>query len=637
MKSAWVAIACLGLTLATISAAGAQVQTYVIGGNEHAWVGGGDGVDPEFLGGSRFSVTLDTSNTPDNDIEFSARRGWISPTFYDGQTNIASLVLATGSITAPNSSTMATVLRKSQLEGTVNGDHDVAFERKPAPFNPIVPAFGIWIILDFGQRVGIERLRFYPRNTVVANPARPFHNDFLRGYEVWLNEQLTSTVKSAPDRLAARVHDNDDPVVEFSVNPQYVRLIKLRSLTELPFEVDEIEVYGTGYLPHGTYVTDLIDLGAPATIGAVRWRGQVLGEEAFSELSVRMRSGLDDTPILFQRRIQEMFATRIVEVSGEQYWALERSEQVTLQGDSRNWSPWKTAANGGQNPTPTPRRYVQLRLQFQGELFDTRIVDRLEFDYLQPPLADTLRAEVFPRRAQAEEPATFRYAVLLRANGEIQGFDRLEIDTNAPVAGIRNVQVDGAPVEFTIDAVTKQGFRIALPAIARDGSILELTFDLPIFRFGTTFAGRAINSRFPGVPQRLEPGQVVDFGPSDIAELSSLTVEIPKDQIGRLVGEIAIASPVITPNADGVNDLLDLQFNILQVVEAVPVNLELYDLAGRMVALTRVDRGLGPATFTWDGRSRDGGIVAPGTYVWVLRVEADAFEERHTGVIAVAY
>ena len=53
--------------------------------------------------------------------------------------------------------------------------------------------------------------------------------------------------------------------------PQYVRILRLKSLANVPFEIDEIEVYGTGYLQRATYLTDIIDLGQRATIGPVRW------------------------------------------------------------------------------------------------------------------------------------------------------------------------------------------------------------------------------------------------------------------------------------------------------------------------------------------------------------------------------
>jgi hypothetical protein len=140
------------------------------------------------------------------------------------------------------------------------------------------------------------------------------------------------------------------------------------------------------------------------------------------------------------------------------------------------------------------------------------------------------------------------------------------------------------------------------------------------------------------VPQRLEPGQAADFGVDDPDEVSGLTVVIPKSQVGKLVGDIVFFSPVFTPNGDGVNDELRVFFNLLQLIEPAPVSLELFDLAGRRLhTLFEEKRGIGPAIYTWNGRLADGALVSPGNYVWVLRVRADAFEERHSGVIAVAY
>ncbi|NKB67598.1 MAG: hypothetical protein GKR89_11085 [Candidatus Latescibacteria bacterium] len=632
---------CIGFAALLAGPAAAQVRTFILGDGAHPWRGGGDGVDPELLAGSRARVQVDTTNTPGDAIEFDHREGWISPRFFDGSANIAALVLeAGGSIKAPNLLSVSSALLKRQLEGAVNGDHDIAFERKPAPFNPEVATYGIWVVLDFGRLIGVQRVRFYPRNTAVANPDKPFHNDFLRGYEVWVNHRLTNTIEGAPDRLVERVLDNPDPVVDVPVEPQYVRLVKLRSLAENPFEIDEVEVYGTGYLGSGTYLSDLIDLGAPAVVGPVRWAEGLVGEAPFSELAVQVRSGLDDTPVLYQRFviIEEEDRTEIVEVSGTEYWALERHERLAPEEDVSNWSPWKSVHNGTLNPAPTPRRYIQFRLRFEGGLFATREVDRLQFDYLAPPLADTLRAEIFPRLSAAEEPATFHYAVLLKSAGPHRGYDQIEVDTQVPAERIRQVKINGEPVEFTVEFIGAEAFRIGLPLVAAAGSVLEFTFDLPIFRFGTTFSGRAYNSQFPAVPQRLQPGQVVRFGPTDVDELSGLAVAIPKKQIGKLVGQITLQSRIATPNGDGVNDRFELAFNLLQLLQPAPVYLDIYDLQGRRIRRNWVgDHGIGRVQGAWDGRSGDGRRAAPGTYIWVLRVRADAFEERHSGVLAIAY
>ena len=70
----------------------------------------------------------------------------------------------------------------------------------------------------------------------------------------------------------------------------------------------------------------------------------------------------------------------------------------------------------------------------------------------------------------------------------------------------------------------------------------------------------------------------------------------------------------------------------------VPVVLEMYDLGGRRVGVVFAEeRGIGPVEVRWDGRLEDGRMVLPGTYVWVLRVRSDAFEEMHSGTLGVAY
>ena len=72
--------------------------------------------------------------------------------------------------------------------------------------------------------------------------------------------------------------ENEEPIVDISVPPQYVRLLRLKSLANVPFEIDEIEVYGTGFLQRATYLTDIIDLGQRATIGPVRWEEEAIGD-----------------------------------------------------------------------------------------------------------------------------------------------------------------------------------------------------------------------------------------------------------------------------------------------------------------------------------------------------------------------
>ena len=421
---------------------------------------------------------------------------------------------------------------------------------------------------------------------------------------------------------------------------QYARFVTVKTLADTPFEIDEIEVYGTGFLQTARYLSDVIDLHTSATIGPVSWISDVIGNPLASAMSVRMRTGSDSLPIRFLRKLFNDLGAPVgeQEISPELYATLDPSEQLPVKEDLESWSPWTPLRSGELIQAPNPRQYVQFRVDFDAALFDTRALDELSFDYLQPPIAESLVAEVFPRLAQAEEPATFRYAVRLRSTGEIRGFDRLEVDTNVEVTSVREVALNGAPMEFDLDFVEPLKFSLRFPLIVNDNSILEFTFDLPIFRFGTTFSGRAYHTDSPEVPQALQPGDVTDLGPADFPELSNLSVAVPKSQIGTLIGEILFDSRLFTPNGDGTHDEWRVSFNLLQLTRPTPVTLTVHDLTGRRVA-TVVDeqRGIGPVGATWNGVTDSGVLALPGNYIWMLQVRADAFTERHHGVVAVSY
>ena len=614
---------------------------FVMGGTSASWVEGGGGTEPTVLTrkvtGYWDRVVEDTTNAPGNAIGYTHRAGWISPLYFDGETNIASRVLADGGTIVADKAYYGGDV-PDQLIGVVNGDHEVAFERKPTPLDPDLRIQGVSVVLDFGRPVGIHRIRFYPRNTVVSTPRFPFHNDYLKGYEVWVNPAETGD--ATPDLLVERKPQNQRAVVDIEVAPQQVRLVTVRSLVALPYEIDEIEVYGAGFMDHALYLSDIIDLGEPATIGPIRWTEEAVGDPLFSRLDAHVRTGRDSTPILYREVVRGALGAprQMAEVSPSRYYDLEVRERAPLIEDLAKWSLWKAMRSGELIGAPVPSRYVQVQLDFHGNLGAARQVGRLWFDYVKPPVADTLWAEVYPRRTEAEKPATFRYAVRLRANSSVLGYDRLAVDTPVQARDVRGVALNGRPVEFAVESTDSTALVLRLPLVENDGDVLELTFDLPIFRFGTTFSGRAWNSDFPTVPQAFRPGDAASFGPDDVKELSSLFVAIPEEQIGKLVGRIEISSPILTPNGDHANDELELKCNLLQLIEPAPVELLVLDLAGRGIATIAAEaRGVGPVTWFWDGRGSGGDLVAPGIYVWVLRVRADAFTERHAGTVAVVY
>ena len=141
-------------------------------------------------------VELEVGNSPGNLIEFESDEfpGSIHPLRIPDGENIANTALKRGGgITAPNVFDLggfaagifdANDLRLTleELIETKDGGEIKAFERKN--YN----ALGTLIFVDLGGLFGVNRVRFYPRNTVFPSPTTPFHNDFLRAFELFTND-----------------------------------------------------------------------------------------------------------------------------------------------------------------------------------------------------------------------------------------------------------------------------------------------------------------------------------------------------------------------------------------------------------------------------------------------------------------
>jgi flagellar hook assembly protein FlgD len=107
---------------------------------------------------------------------------------------------------------------------------------------------------------------------------------------------------------------------------------------------------------------------------------------------------------------------------------------------------------------------------------------------------------------------------------------------------------------------------------------------------------------------------------------------------GSLVSSLALSSPVFTPNGDGVNDQLELNYSLLQLVKPVGVEVAIYDLAGRRVrTLLDANSTSGAYAVTWNGRDDQRQVVPPGIYVAVIQVHTERETFVRTSSMGVAY
>jgi len=720
--------------------------------------------------------------------------------------NVAQRALGWGGrITAPAIKDItAANLRESLLELIEPGGEIDAFSRKG-----VYGALGTFIVLDLGSPIGVNRIRFYPRNTVHHAPQYPFQNDFLRQFELLLHAGqdlvLDGTGQLVPKledyEVLFRTTDNQESVVDVEVSPaRAVRFVRIKSTSSFPYEIDEIDVFGQGFIGSSRYISHVYDLEGAATWGNIRWlerlvdlrRGdQAAGEAeddgncteetkeyatadeipsdwgdcetityyiegqgytnvwqcyrttcrdeqtgemtttpgrnrgktvaakpvavAPSEIVVRTRTGRDPTPFLYRRRnvqrIGEAEESASLEHPGEQlgrdeYLALSPDLEATppfvwdkgeVTEDLQNWSPWSAPYRGGElaggTPvlSPGPRRYIQFSIEFLNHEIDaTKIVEQLSIDYLLPPIADDLIAEIYPREVEVSEPVQFTYAVraLMDIPG-VEGFDSFEVLTPTQVLGIDRIEVadsdrivvehdlnvdvvldsGGTPMvrsadnsihplpysvastagdTFAIQAVTDRNFIVRFPRIARPSGggarLLKIYFRGRVLLYSTLFRGQAILSTQAGSIQRITPGNAGFLGEGDLAAASGITVLSPAITQGSLLGSLTVLPNPFTPNGDGINDVMRIGYDIVAVTRAADVQVRVFDLSGRLVRKLYGGAGLSGhydqsvlPELAWDGHDTAGQRVPPGIYLVNVSVEGDARESQHLETVAVAY
>ncbi|MGB1891797.1 MAG: FlgD immunoglobulin-like domain containing protein [Candidatus Latescibacterota bacterium] len=519
-------------------------------------------------------------------------------------------------------------------------------------FNPddFADRFGVErtspLYIDLGATFRVDRIRLYPRQD--ADHKTLFPRSFSLSTNGGIDQEREIEEGNLLERRFESVFNyytsnpNREPVLERRFESRYVRFIRIQVRDNQPWEIAELQVFsdGTGITGEYTSIPILAARGPRPLWGRVRYEG---GDMADLPVTVQTRTGPDASPQLYYR-YTGVGGDR-EQVSAAEYTRLDSIEQGPILRNP-DWSSWETVTDGRVR-SPSNNPFIQFRLQISGP---GTVIRRLAIEYLNPPIADGLDAEIAPVVVEAGQQTDFVVSLqthmrVWRTDGSLlpnadTGFQSLRIQTTARIDAIDRVLVDDREVEFTAtyDPVEGTGIRLRR-TILQDGTFIQIFLRGAVFRDATRFDVQASD-------RRLVEGELLTVHQSareeDVDPLSlggSLVVRIASEE-GRLplLQSVSPSSPIISPNGDGINDRFELRYALLKLTDAAPSYLNIYALDGRLVR--QIEGGLqlnGDQIYRWDGFDAQGDRLTPGLYIYRLSIHTDEGVVQENGVIGVAY
>ncbi len=537
------------------------------------------------------------------------------------------------------------------------------------------------VVIDFRAAVPVNRIRFLPRLgqeddillieelTEPKPPLEAFGEDsfaanFLAWYELRKGDNTVRFANSPCDRVSrvtkglrwVRNQDSEltviesnrenlDPVVELRFPTESIRWITAQAFPLRDWEVAEFEVYGEGFVEETVLVTQILDFGQSINWGKIRWDADVTEG---TRIEVRTRTGNSPDPSLY---FDENINGDIRPITLKEYEKLDPSGRLPTVYDTDNWSFWSppydfaaglrdsdAPAEAWRDGTPLlspgPSRYIQFAFRLFSTFTTAPRIRSFTLQFGNAPAASQILGEVWPIAVDSFAPTEFTYVVRPEFSTDDTGFDRLEIRTHAQVQSVSAVKRDGTELDLNefVPDIQADRLVVSFPRLqGEDDSFkqLEVSFVVPVLRFGTEFSGWVFDSNDPDqIKQQIRPGNATFRFSGD-----ALAVNTPVG--GRLLVDIAVTSNPLTPNGDGVNETLEIAYKLREVTASRPVRLAIYDLAGQLVVeLPPITARSGEFAHRWDGRDAAQELVPPGTYIWRLQLEE---KEERAGILSVAY
>ena len=570
----------------------------------------------------RLKIGGDGLEWESNSLVFNALEvtdeGGLSPLEADPEENILPRIKELGG--SATTSVRTAAARSNQiLNELIDGSHTTGWRVYTDPN-------GAELEVDMGAIFVLHRIRLL--RGVLNDDERS-----LRGYEFYVNDgdSLNFVGGNPVYGLIAQDRSHGLPELDLSFPPTQVRFFRLRSTGERGFQMGDLEVFGVGVTPFAQYISQVIDLGEAANLGPIDVYSRISGA---AQAQFSTKTGFVVTDSLYFR--QTGIPGELEEVTLANFdRTLDPSYAGVVRENNRDWSAWSPPyAELVQVPVHSPdnRRYLQFQFKLlSNSLLDKAVIDSVVFNYTVPSLADSVIAEISPTTAILGRENEFTYHLRSVVSSGHRGFDTAIIHTPF-AARATGVRVDGVEIDnFTWEfAAGRLQVRFPDARITRSGQAVAVRFVSLVTVSGTEFRGEVADSQSDAFPQRVAFGDAVE-------EAADNTLVVSARIDDDLFTGVAFSSAVITPNGDGINDRITLDYILLKATHAVEVEVVVYDLSGRPVhRLYKARDRSGPNQVRWDGRDA-AGTVPPGMYLLRLEATTDAGIATQMRSIAVVY
>jgi len=412
--------------------------------------------------------------------------------------------------------------------------------------------------------------------------------------------------------------------------------------------VREVQIYGEGHHPEVELESGLIPLQGAKNLVSIEWEAAT---PPGTSVQIQTRTGNEVA------EAYRFYDSGGVEVSEGKYAKLgffKKGRIDTLQIAGSDWSNWSApyARSGDPIASPSPRQYLTLRARLTTtDPMHAATLHSIRLNF-NSPVAKQLQGEldigIFERLGVPQEISLFvkpTFAsqdlgfdeILVRTPPDMSlEFGALRLGSSAQwesvqaeeLADVQVVETRSDSLWLRLDRVVKRGGEVDL---------VEVRFTTALFSPGAVIQASLGNSSLANSWQQVDPADV-----TELAQSQGLQI-LASVQDNKVLGDLGIQPEVVTPNGDGVNDALTIDFTVRRLSGARPVKVRIYDLGGRLVRRLDTQKPLvaGEYVLDWVADDEQGQLVPPGIYILRIDIDADSDRDvRQTGVqrlLHVAY